>query len=97
MAEFSDKSVIQRSHVQWVLYPRVREMLCRFVLFACDKVLTDLIACLISICKARSWGRPDCLSRPDQVKVVLVAVHEVDEMMQIVITVIKVDKPPYSA
>ena len=63
----------------------------------CEKDLADLSARLISIFRARSWGRPACLSHPGQVKVVLVAIHEVDEMMQMVIIEVKIDRPPYSA
>ena len=73
-------------------------MLCSFVLnFACDKALADLSACLISICKARPWGRPGYLSHLGHVKVLLVAIHEVDEMVQMVITEVKTEKPPYIA
>ena len=47
----------------------------------CDKGLTDLSARLISIFRARPWGRPLRLS------------HLVDEMMQTVITEKNIDKP----
>ena len=73
-------------------------MLRRFVFnVACDEDLADLNECLISICKVRPWGRPACLSDFGQVKVVLVTIHEVDEMMQMVNTDVRIDKPPYSA
>lgn len=73
-------------------------MLCRFVLnLCCDRDLTDLSARLISIFRAQPRGRPTCLSHLGQVKVVPVAIHEVDEMMRVVITEVKINKAPYSA
>ena len=62
-----------------------------------DRDLTDLNARLVSIFRARPRGRPTCLSHLGHKKVASVAINEVDEMMRIIITEVKINKPPYSA